>query len=298
MSDMLRNNNLTDYLGDILYGRKPINQLIPDHPYFDTLPQMEALLAKDTRHIMLLSLSEARAIVNELTGIADNFFSYTLGAGNIKDIWDGINTSAKFSTYLNEANVLSYNLNALGIKAISCRYGAETYIKITGYASTRRILNGTRYLATNPQILELGIGWRGMAYSITKGVKFCVYFSLAFRAIELIFKSEYDMVDFFGDVIMDAAKTLISAVVVGAAGTLLAVFGAPVLISLGIIIVIGIYLNNKLNSLDQEHGWSIAIKDMINNALKENNKILQWNDANLFFEVNQILRAGIQNASN
>lgn len=273
----LRGDSWADSMGDILRGQQPINQLVPNHPYIDTLPHMEELLAKNTRYIMLFTLQEARGILSDLTGKADDFFSYKLGGGNLKDIWDGAHTARDFTTYLNEANQLAFNFKGLGIKAKACKYGTETYIKVTGYPSLRRILNGTRYKAKNLQLLDLGIGWRGVAYNIVKGVKFCVYFSLAFRAIELIFKKEYTLVDFFGDVIMDTAKTLVSAVVAGIAGVGLVTF-LPVIVTTGAVILIGILLNAELNTLDYQHRWSADLKKIIREAIIQQEKITHWNE--------------------
>jgi hypothetical protein len=265
-----------DSVGGVLRGEQRINQLVPDHPYINSLPHMEELLAKNTQYFMLLTLKEVRDILSDLTGTADDFFSYKLGGGNIKDIWDGKNTLGNFTSYLNEADQLKFNLKGLGIKAIACKYGAETYIKITGYPSVRRILNGTRYKASHPQLLELGIGWRGVAHTVVKGIKFCVYFSLAFRAIEWIFKKEYTLVDFFGDVIMDTAKTLVSAVVAGLiAGGLITLF--PIVITAGIVIVIGIFLNIELNRLDSTFGWSLQLKKALRESFAEQQKIRDWN---------------------
>lgn len=280
-SKILRGESWADSMGNILRGQQPINQFLPDAAYIDTLPHMEELLAKNTQHIMLFTLAEARAVLSDLTGKADTFFSYKLGGGNIKDIWDGAFTTRNFTTYLNEANQLAFNFKGLGIRAIACRYGTETYIKITGYASTRRILKGTRYKAKNMQLLDLGIGWRGAFYGVTKGVRFCVYFSLAFRAIELIFKKEYTLIDFFGDVIMDIAKTLVSAVVAGAFGAGLALVGAPVLFTAGVVIILGVYLNIKLNKRDNQYNWSKSLKKAVMEALEEEHKIRLWNQQHM-----------------
>jgi len=282
-----KNATWADSVGGVLRGEQRINQLVPDHPYINTLAHMEELLAKNTQHYMLLTLGEARGILSDLTGTADDFFSYKLGGGNIKDIWDGKNTLGNLTTYLNEADQLKFNLKGLGIKAVACKYGAETYIKITGYPSVRRILNGTRYKATNPQLLELGIGWRGAAHTVVKGIKFCVYFSLAFRAIELIFKKEYTLVDFFGDVIMDTAKTLVSAVVAGvSAGLLIAVL--PVVVTMILVIAIGVATNIGLNVLDNQYQWSTSLKSKILEALIEQDRVNEWNTTHSFNKYNPL----------
>lgn len=274
-----------DAVGGILRGEQRINQFLPDHAYIKELPHIEELMANDTRHIMLLTLEEVRGILDDLTGKADDFFSYKLGAGNTKDIWQGKNSLANFTTSLNEAKQLEFNLKGIGIKAIACKYGAETYIKITGYPSLRRILNGTRYKANNPQLLELGIGWRGVAYSIVKGIKFCVYFSLAFRAIELIFKHEYTLVDFFGDVIMDTAKTLVSTVVAVATGGLIALYCPFIILTTIFVIALGITLNTTLNTLDAKYDWSVKLKNNLRDAFQQEQRIRKWNNSHMGSEM-------------
>lgn len=274
--DSSRDTGWSGYVGELLRGQQPINQLLPTHPYIDTLPQMEKVLEKNTQYFMLLTIEEARGVLSDLIGQTDNFLSYKIGAGSFKDIWDGAYNSSRFSTYLNEANQFRFNLKSIGITAKTCRYGGVTYIKITGYPSLRRILNGTRYRANNLQLLELGIGWRGLGYNLYQGAKFCVYFSLAFRAVELIFKNEYTLVDFFGDIIADAAKTLISIVVAGVAGLIL--LGAPVILTTIALIIIGLATNSTLNKYDELHGWSVELKNRIKEAFYEEQRINEWNN--------------------
>lgn len=279
--DSSRDTGWSGYVGELLRGQQPINQLIPAHPYIDTLPQMEKLLEKNTQYFMLLTIEEARGVLSDLIGQTDNFLSYKIGAGNFKDIWDGAYNSSRFSTYLNEANQLRFNLKSIGITAKTCRYGGVTYIKISGYPSLRRIMNGTRYRANNLQLLELGIGWRGLGYNLYQGAKFCVYFSLAFRAVELIFKNEYTLVDFFGDIIADAAKTIISAVVIGTIGLVLTLSSIPVILTTLLLIIVGVYVNKKLNELDKHNGWSEKLKIMIKEVLIQEQKIQEWNNMHM-----------------
>ena len=279
--DSSRDTGWSGYVGELLRGQQPINQLLPTHPYIDTLPQMEKVLEKNTQYFMLLTIEEARGVLSDLIGQTDNFLSYKIGAGSFKDIWDGAYNSSRFSTYLNEANQLRFNLKSIGIRAKTCRYGGVTYIKITGYPSLRRILNGTRYRANNLQLLELGIGWRGLGYNLYQGAKFCVYFSLAFRAIELIFKNDYTLIDFFGDVVIDAAKTIVSCVIIGVVGLMLTLISTPVIVTTGIIILAGVSLNRTLNILDEQNGWSYRFKEQINELLIKEQEILKWNNLHM-----------------
>jgi len=272
-------------MGDILRGKQPINQLVPNHPYIDDISELNHYFENNKQHFMLLTLTEAKGILSDLLGKADDFFSYKLGGGNLKDIWDGAHTFVNFSTYINESNAIAYNLKVFGIKAIPFIVNGVAYIKITGYPSLRRILKGTRYRANNLQLLELGIGWRGLISGIAKGAKFCVYFSLGFRAIELMFKNEYTLIDFFGDVVMDAAKTIVASVVAVAVGSMITLTIPFIIIDAVFIIAIGIGLNMGLNFLDYHYGWSITFKEELRRALIEQNKMQKWHRNNMSPEI-------------
>lgn len=181
----------------------------------------------------------------------------------MKDGLDAFRSLSKLTTYYNPANELVFNFTVLKIKAIEYNVGGKAYIKITGYPALRRILNGTRYGARHPQILEMAIGKRGLYNSISSGVRYCLYFSLAWRAIELIFKSDYQMVDFLVDISMDMAKAVVSGVVIGVVAGVLTLISAPIIVAIGFIVAIGIGLNIGLNIIDDKLGLSNALKEKL-----------------------------------
>ncbi|WHP31602.1 hypothetical protein QMG90_01230 [Trabulsiella odontotermitis] len=213
--------------------------------------------------IMLLTLEEAEQVVDDLLGGVDKFFSYKAAPGNIKDGLDAFRNLSKLTTWYNPAQELVFNFKALKIKAIEYNVGGKSYIKITGHAGLRRILTGTRYGASHPQMLEMAIGQRGMSYSIINGTKYCIYFSLAWRAVELIFKSDYHLVDFLVDITMDTAKIVVSSVVIGVVGGILTLLSAPVVATIVILVLIGLGLNSGLNYLDDQFSLSATLKAKI-----------------------------------
>lgn len=106
--------------------------------------------------------------------------------------------------------------------------------RLTGEASLRKYLTATLYLITDPKMLEFGIGEVGFETNLAKGTRFCIYFSAAYRGIELLFKDEYDLTDFFVNVSMDAAKTLVSAGIMWSARGVI-VAGVATLLGGGVI---------------------------------------------------------------
>ncbi|MBU9847052.1 hypothetical protein [Rahnella ecdela] len=232
----------------------------------------------ENRYIMLLTLEEAQQVTDELLGEVDGIFSYKLAPGNIKDILEGTSSIGKMMTFENSAGDIAFRFKSLGIRAIEYTFKGKTYIKITGYPGMRRILAGTRYAADHPQMLEMGIGIRGLGSALIKGTRFCIFASLAWRVIELIFKSDYDLVDFLGDIAMDAAKAVVASVVIGViAGGMLTLISAPIVLTTIVIIAVGIGLNYSLNVLDDHFGLSVTLKQQIRNAIKEYKKIYEWN---------------------
>ena len=224
---------------------------------------MDGSFITQSHHILLLTLEEAQQVMDDLIGGVDKFFSYRAAPGNFKDSLDGFRSLSKLTTYYNSAQELVFNFRAIRIKAIEYKVGGKTYIKITGYPALRRILNGTRYGASHPQMLEMALGKRGLYNNIRNGVKYCIYFSLAWRAIELIFKSDYDLVDFLVDISMDAAKAVVSGIVIGVIAGGLALASSPIVVTTFFIIALGLNLNNRLNHIDDDIGLSVELKTRI-----------------------------------
>ncbi|WP_387465999.1 DUF1240 domain-containing protein [Photorhabdus tasmaniensis] len=128
--------------------------------------------------------------------VADPISSY---AGNIRDAFGFTNVVREFKR--------------LGIKATEyVGKNGEKYIKISGYAGVRKFITASRYGASNMKMISMGIGQQGINSGIVKGMKFCILFSVAYRAVEYIFKDEYTLADFLGNIAVDLAKTAVVAV--------------------------------------------------------------------------------------
>lgn len=282
MSELNKQNpSWADYLGDTLSGKVPINQLIPQHPYIlDTLGLAEAF-DKNTQHIMLLTLDEVQGVIDDLDNSKPVILATTY-AGNIKDGIAGAKNLSKLASYA-DAGKLVYRLKGFGIKAIPYQYGGQAYVKITGYASLRRILRGTRYRINSPQILELGIGKAGINGSILEGAKFCLWFSLAYRTVQLIFKSDHDVATFIGNITMDVAKIIVTIFVTNilvAIGTAIASAGSlvvPIAVSIILLIAVGFVIAKGLDYLDRKYHLSDKLISAIREGMKSRAEIEKWN---------------------
>ncbi|MBC3214514.1 MAG: hypothetical protein ACQER3_22290 [Pseudomonadota bacterium] len=136
------------------------------------------------------------------------------------------------------------------------------YIRLSGYPGIRRYLNATRYLIDNQRILDIGIGTRGIETGIVNGARFCIVFSAAYRAVELLLKDEYGLTDFFVNLTMDMAKLAVS---IGATwwlkttATAAMLTGSSVLIIAGGIFLFGVGIAFALFWLDNKYKISESI---------------------------------------
>ena len=255
-------------------------------------------LDKDTQHVMLLSLEEAQGVIDAL--LRSNSMSLaTAYTGNIKDAASGVTNILKLVSY-QDAGKIVFTLNGLGVKAIQYSYGGKIYVKITGYPSLRRILNGTRYSANHPRLLELGIGRAGIQAGIISGARFCIWFSACWRLVELIFRSDHDVAAFLGNITMDVAKVIVTVfvtqVVVGGVASLSTAFSASLVVPIWgeivIVVVLGLFITSLLDVYDKNNKLSNMLIESILSGLKEQQRIEEWNSKHLSDFSRSILRGG------
>ncbi|KOY62222.1 hypothetical protein AM629_09915 [Photorhabdus heterorhabditis] len=174
-------------------------------------------------------------------------------AGNIHDSFDLFNVIGEFKR--------------LGIKATEyVGKDGNRYIKISGYAGVRKIITASRYKASNMKVVSMGIGQQGLNSGIVKGMKFSIFFSAAYRTVELIFKDEYTLADFLGNIAVDLAKTAVIAFASWAIGIVLSSFlaaGASIIVVAGIIFGVGLLVTIGLNYLDDKYGINKKVIDLI-----------------------------------
>ncbi|WP_323839572.1 hypothetical protein [Photorhabdus africana] len=261
------NPSLEGYMGDFLRGHVGANQLKPQHEFFDAIG-LEKQLRENTTYIALLSLDEAKDVLEDIDSrkpkspfikkifeITDPISPY---AGNIHDSLDLFNVIGEFKK--------------LGIKATEYMgKDGNRYIKISGYAGVRKIITASRYKAANMKMISMGIGQQGLNSGIVKGMKFSIFFSAAYRTVELIFKDEYTLADFLGNIAVDLAKTVVTAFVSWAIGSLMlaiSVSGASVIVVAGIVFGIGVLTVYLLDNIDKKFKISEAVINLIKREME------------------------------
>lgn len=260
----------------------------------DDIRALKQRLDKDAQHVMLLSLEEAQDVIDDLLK-SNAMSSTTTYAGNIKDAAGGAANIVKLISY-KDAGKIVFTLTGLGIKAVQYSYGGKMYVKITGYPSLRRILNGTRYRANHPKLLELGIGKAGVQAGIVSGARFCIWFSACWRLVELIFRSDHDVAAFLGNITMDIAKVIVTVfvtkVVVGGVASLATAFSASLVVPIWgeifFVVVLGFAIAYELNDYNNE--LSKKLIECIRDGIEKQQGINEWNQKNSSIFSQSLLR--------
>ncbi|MBD2811594.1 hypothetical protein ID853_12015 [Xenorhabdus sp. Vera] len=256
------------YMGDFLRGNVGINQLKPQHEFFDAIG-LEKVLSDNTQYHIVLSLSEAKSIIEDISPHRPQNPSHgeAFARGTEVDnkkknpmsyvfsVTDPISTYAGNIYDSRGLYDVIREFKRLGITATEhIGENGRRYIHISGHAGLRRIIRGTRYCANHPQMLMMGIGQQGLNSSIIGGVRFCIIFSIGYRIIEGIFKDEYTLADFIGNITMDMAKTAIIAAASWTVGSILtatALLGGSVIAVAGIVFLVGLGVAFGLDYLDK-----------------------------------------------
>lgn len=273
---------IRDHREDILKG----NNWQRNQRFENEIRQLKNSLVNNAHHIMLLTPDEAQGVVDDLLGSQPVSFSTTY-AGNIKETVSAAKSLSKLFSY-QQAGKIVFTLKGFGIKATQYVYRGKLYVKITGYPSLRRILNGTRYRINHPKVLEVGIGSAGFRNGIMSGARFCIWFSACWRLVELIFKSEHDVAAFLGNVTMDVAKVIVSVFASRLAGEGISLAISPFLASAAVpvwgqiicVVALGVLIAYSLNVLDEQCDLSNKLIDYLRNGLKEQQKIAERNARN------------------
>lgn len=285
-SDKKKNAQWPDYIGGILRGTQPINQLVPQHSYLNEIPILDEMMRQNTHHIILLTLDDAKRIIKEIKDFDYVNFISTHPSG-IKDTFAWLKTSKNLMTDFDETGKLVFGFRSL-------LHTKARYIEILGVKYIRVITSNTWLIdklgkhifnSRAPQIMELALGWRGAVSEAIKGIKFCIWFSVGWRIIQFFMNSEHNIIDLFADITMDAAKALIVGGMAAAVGSLVSLvclsLGWPVVLVTGAIVLTGIVGTVLVNLIDDHFHLSERLKIAIKDGLQKQQEINEYKMKNL-----------------
>lgn len=146
-------------------------------------------------------------------------------------------------------------------------YHGRTYVIIKGYPALRRHLTGSRYLASNPKVVSMGIGKQGAAHAMKIGFMLSLVLSVGFHAVDQLLNDQKTWHDFVGGV---AADVIYAGASFAIASMLVTAFiGGATAMAIGPLIVVvagGFALAKIFSFLDQQIKLSIVIAGLLREA--------------------------------
>ncbi|MDA8523135.1 hypothetical protein [Acidovorax sp. NCPPB 4044] len=168
----------------------------------------------------------------------------------------------------NDAIAITRTLNAIGMAGITSYVkttATGTYIIIKGYSAQRSgALQGTRYLATHPKMLQLGLGMKSLQGIAKGGFMLGVVVSTGIEVMDFMFNNEKTMYDLVGGIGVEAVKGGLGGLVAYAAAAGVAGVTAVAVLPLVVMALVAVSGGVALNMLDNQYG----IKQKVISALK------------------------------
>lgn len=195
-----------------------------------------------------------------------------LSAWGLEDCWESLRDVAALAAS-NTANALDLALlgklaQDLGrsgsyfTKYRISNYNGKAYVIFKGNHRARRILTGTRYLANNSKVVNMGVGKLGAAKAIAGGMKITIFLTIGFRAIDTLLREEATWHYFVGSVATDVVKVGISGGAGFLAASLVAGGAAVGTVAAGPLfaaIAVGIGVGLVLEYVDDRTGFTQSL---------------------------------------
>jgi len=298
MSDKNFNPSWEGYMGDFLKGNVGINQLKPQHEFLDSIG-LEKALSDNTQYHVVLTIAEAKGLLEDLDSrrpknpsmgrgeaFARGFEQHSTSPGDafargfepknaISSVFKVTDPISTYAGNIYDARGLYdviIEFKRIGITAtLFTGANGVNLIHISGYAGLRRTITGTRYAANHPQMLAMGIGQQGINTGIVRGARFCILFSVGYRILESIFKDEYTLADFIGNITVDMAKLAITTVASYALGIFLtatAAVGGSIIGVAAIVFFVSFFIVAGLDVIDKHYGISNKLIALLKERMK------------------------------
>lgn len=178
---------------------------------------------------------------------------------------DTMKTGSNFVAPIIDSRSAIKIINEFGIKtnkAVIKTYAGKQYIIFKGYPGARKVLTGTRYLTTNPKVVRMAIGPKGIAKSVKGGFILTVVLSVGIEVFDYFIKDTSTLSNLLGTITGDLIKIGLSAIagtvaamIVGGSAILGSIAAAPLIAAIGV----GIIAGAVLNAIDEKYGATKAL---------------------------------------
>ncbi|QEW07083.1 hypothetical protein [Nitrincola iocasae] len=188
---------------------------------------------------------------------------------HLKLEWEHIKESAGTVASYSSAAIDTYTAGQLirefGLqpeRVIIKRYAGKEYVIFKGNPHSRKILTGTRYLASNPKVVRMAIGPRGIIQSAKGGFAVTAVLSVGIEVFDYFIRDSYTLTRLLGTVSSDLIKIGVSAIAgavaglaVGSSVVIGSIAGAPLIAAITVGLVTGLLLDR----IDSRFGATQAL---------------------------------------
>lgn len=161
------------------------------------------------------------------------------------------------------------------------------YIIFKGYPGTRSIFTSTRYLATNPRVVDMAVGKIGANRAIVSGARLTIFLIVPLNVLNYVLSDQQTMTDLIGTTATNLAKVGIASAVAAAAATATATLTTIAAGPIVVAIAVGIVTGFGLDALDKKLGVTNALVEALDKAydstfgefgrqLNQMERILNW----------------------
>lgn len=176
-----------------------------------------------------------------------------------------LKTVSGFAAPASDARSAIKIISELGIrtnKAIIKSYAGKQYVIFKGYPGTRKVLTGSRYLTSNPKVVRMAIGPKGIVKSAKGGFILSIVLSVGIEVFDYFIRDSSTLSGMLGRISTDVIKIGLSAIagavagmVIGASAILGSVAAAPLIAAIGV----GMLTGMLLNKIDDKYGATKAL---------------------------------------
>lgn len=185
--------------------------------------------------------------------------------------WDVSKDKTKFaagliSPSMDAASAIKLIRDVGGVSASQVRFVSikgKNYVIFKGYAGTRKILTGTRYLTNNPTVVRMAVGPEAIKASAKGGFVLTVILSVAIEVYVQIFSEKAQAIStMLGTITADVLKIGLSSIAGWAAGVAaggVAIIGGTAAGPFLVAIAVGFAVGLLLDPIDERFGVTKAL---------------------------------------
>jgi hypothetical protein len=192
----------------------------------------------------------------------------TTGKNIATVVSDTARWGADYASAVLDVNTAVKLINDLGIngKVIAKTVNGRQYIIFKGYSGIRSIFTASRYLATNPKVVDMSIGTIGVNRSILSGARLTIFLVVPLNILTHFLNDQKSISLLIGktatDLVKVGAASALASLAATATATVTTLAAGPIIVA----IVVGVATTLALDALDKKYGVTDALVREIDKA--------------------------------